>query len=236
MNDAIATRGSNALVLDTAEQSLGQEVSLVEQDACDIVVTDEASYAQAAEITRSIKQMQKKVTDYWEPLRVSAKKTYDDVLGKKKSMLDPLLRAEKALKGQMSAFVEKQERERREREEALRLAAQAEADRKLEEAAALEKSGDILGAEMAMAEAEVYDDASAGVAITGAAPKVSGVSTSKTWKIKSIDYSKVPTEIAGIIIRPVDEKAVLELVRATKGAIKIPGIEFEQTTSISIRA
>ena len=235
MNDANATRGSNALVLDTAERSLGDEVSMVEQNANSVLVVDDASYEQAAQITKTLKQIQKKVKDYWEPLRVSAKKTYDDVLGKKKKMLDPLEQAEKILKGKMGGYVAQKERERLAREEAARKAAQAETDRILAEAAKLEKSGDTLGAEMAMAEAEVMDDAAAGIIVASKAPKVDGVTTAKVWQIKSIDPSKVPIEIAGVVIRPVDEKAALNLIRATKGQIKIPGIEFEQTVSISIR-
>ena len=64
MNEAMATRGSNALVLDTAERSLGEEVSLVEQNASSVIVHNNASYEQAAQITKSLKQMQKKVKDY----------------------------------------------------------------------------------------------------------------------------------------------------------------------------
>ena len=236
MNEAIATVGSNALVLDTAERSLGNEVSLIERNADVVVIHDDESYAQAAEITKTIKQMQKKVKDYWEPLRVSAKKTYDDVLSKKKRMMDPLDKAEKILKGKMGAFTAAKERERREREEAARRAAQAETDRKLAEAAAAEKNGDLIGAEMAMAEAEIMDDAAVSISVASKAPKVEGVSTTKNWEIKSIDLSKVPVEFAGVLLRPVDEKAALKLIRASKGAIKIPGIEYEETYSVSIRA
>ena len=117
MNDANATRGSNALVLDTAERSLGDEVSMVEQNANSVLVVDDASYEQAAQITKTLKQIQKKVKDYWEPLRVSAKKTYDDILGKKKKMLDPLEQAEKILKGKMGGYVAQKERERLAREQ-----------------------------------------------------------------------------------------------------------------------
>lgn len=236
MNEAIATAGSNALALDTAEEALGREVSTVEANALQVVVASDADYANAGEITKSVKQMQKKVTEYWEPLRVSAKKTYDDVLSRKKEMLGPLESAEKILKGKMSSYVAEQERKRREREEAMRKLAQQEVERKLEEAAHAEAAGDALGAESAMTEAEVMDDVANSGKVTGAAPKATGVSTSKAWKIKSIDSSQVPVEIAGAIIRPVDEKAVMALIKATKGSIKIPGIVYEETVSISVRA
>lgn len=65
-------------------------------------------------------------------------------------------------------------------------------------------------------------------------PKVSGVSTSTDWEIESIDASKVPTEVAGVIIRPVDEAAVKRLIRMSKGAVQIPGVVYKKTTKISL--
>lgn len=224
------------IVVENTEQSLGQEVSLVERNAMSVIITNDADYEAAVEITRSVKQTQKKVKEYWEPLRASTYKAYTDVMAKKKQMTDPLDKAEKILKGKISTYAAQKERERREQEEAARRAAQAEMDRKLAEAAAAEKAGDTFGAEMAMAEAEIMDDAAASIIVGTKAPKVDGMSTTKTWVIKNIDASKVPIDIAGVVIRPVDEKAVLALIKATKGAVKIPGVEYEETVSVSIRA
>jgi len=89
---------------------------------------------------------------------------------------------------------------------------------------------------MAMAEAEIMDDAAVSISVASKAPKVEGVSTTKNWEIKSIDLSKVPVELDGVLLRPVDEKAALRLIRASKGTIQIPGIEYEETYAVSIRA
>ena len=62
-----------------------------------------------------------------------------------------------------------------------------------------------------------------------------GVSTTKTWKITKVDSAAVPTHVQGVEIRPVDEKAVLRLIKATKGAIKIPGITYEEDVTVSVR-
>lgn len=93
MNDA-KTIGSNALVLDTAEENvtvmnaeeskLGNEVSLIEQRAEAVVVASGADFEDAGLFLKQIKQAQKQVKDYWEPLRVSAKKSYDEVLTHRK--------------------------------------------------------------------------------------------------------------------------------------------------------
>ena len=104
MNDA-KTIGSNALVLDTAEENvtvmnaeeskLGKEVSLIEQRAEAVVVASGADFEDAGLFLKQIKQAQKQVKDYWEPLRVSAKKSYDEVLAHRKEMIEPLEKAEK---------------------------------------------------------------------------------------------------------------------------------------------
>ena len=77
-----------------------------------------------------------------------------------------------------------------------------------------------------MAEAEVYDQYAGTVSVKAQKPKVTGISTSKTWKIKSIDASKVPISFNGVELRPVDTAAVLRLVKASKGQISIPGVEI----------
>ena len=164
MNDA-KTIGSNALVLDTAEENvtvmnaeeskLGNEVSLIEQRAEAVVVASGADFEDAGLFLKQIKQAQKQVKDYWEPLRVSAKKSYDEVLTHRKEMIEPLEKAEKIVKTKVNEYSAEQERKRREQEEAMRRLAQAEIDRHLNEAAEAEANGDAVGAEYAMAEAEM---------------------------------------------------------------------------------
>lgn len=237
MNEA-AVIGNNALVLDTKEEEnkLGRQVSLIEQQAEDVVVDSDDGFAYAGELTKQVKQMQSKVTDYWEPMRKSTYDAYKSVTDHKKEMLDPLASAEKILKKKMGAYTLQKERERREREEELRRQAEAEMNRKLEEAAKAESEGDAFGAEMAMTEAEVMENVATTAVIKPSAPVMKGVSTSKTWKITKVDSATVPTHVQGVEIRPVDEKAVLRLIKATKGAIKIPGITFEEDVTISVRS
>lgn len=236
MDEMISTVGNNALVLDSPEDTLTQEASLIEQQASSVVVTNDAEYAAAGDLTKAVKQMQKKVEGYWEPLRVNAKAAYDEVLAHKKEMLDPLKAAEKILKGKMSDYSMEKERKRRVQEEAMRRLAEQEMNRKLEEAAKAEAEGDTVEAEYAMTEAEVMEEVSICGSIKSQAPKAAGVSQSKSWKIVGIDSSKVPVTFWGVEIRPVDERAVLRLIKESKGKIQIPGIQYEETVSISVRA
>ena len=235
MSEKIVVFGNNALKVEESEGTLKREVTLVEQQAQSVSVSNDEDYASAGELTRSVKKMQKKVKEYWEPLRVSAKATYDDVLARKKQMLDSLESAEKILKSKMGSYSMEKEKKRKAQEEAMRRLAEQEMARKLEEAAKAEAAGDSLGAEFAMAEAEVMEDVSISGGILSQAPKATGVSQSKAWKITRIDSSAVPVNFEGVEIRPVDEKAVMRLIKESKGTIFIPGIQYEETVSISVR-
>ena len=233
--------GTSALSVDRAkivkpaeEEKLDSAVSLIEQKANSVVIASDLDFAMAGELTKQVKDMQKQVTDYWEPMRKSTYEAYTAVNAHKKQMLDPLSSAERILKQKMGAYSMEQERIRREQEEARRRAAQEEMNRKLEEAEMAESNGDMVGAEMAMAEAEVMEGVSARTT-QSFAPKAKGVSRTKTWKIKSIDSSKVPVSFAGVEIRPVDEKLVLQLIKMSKGKISIPGVEYEEDVIIGIR-
>lgn len=236
MSEVITTIGSNALAIEGEEDTLNREASLIEQQAHSVVVASDTDYANAGEMTKAVKQMQKKVKEYWEPLRVSAKAAYDEILARKKEMMDPLEAAEKILKGKMGDYSMEKERKRRAQEEAMRKLAEQEMERKLAEAAEAEAAGNAAAAESAMAEAEVMEGVSISGGIKSQAPKATGVSQSKTWKITGVDGSKVPVEFAGVEIRPVDERAIMALIKASKGTIQIPGVQYEETVSISVRA
>lgn len=236
MNEAVTVIGSNALVLDTAEETLGSQVGDILRYANGIVIETDEQYAQAGECAKEVKRLQKQVKDYWEPLRVSTKKAYDDVLARKKEMTDPLDAAEKALKSKIGTYAMAQEQKRREQEAALRRQAEVEMKRKLAEAEAAEAKGDAFGAECALAEAEVMEGVVAAGTISTAPAQVKGVTKSKSWRITSIDNDAVPTTFSGMMLRPVDESAVMALIKASKGQIQIPGIKYEETVNVSIRA
>lgn len=218
------------------EDSLKQEVSMLEQQASFAAVTTDAEYARAGDFVRKVKARKKLVTEFWEPMREKTEEAYKEVLSKKKSMLEPLDKAEAILKGKMSSYIAEKERKRREQEEAMRRLAQQEVERKLQEAANADSSGDSEAAEAAFAEAEIMDSVAVSGVVSGDEPKVSGVSVSKDWVIVSISSTDVPISMGGVELRPVDEKAVLRLIKASKGTAQIPGVRYEEVKRISVRS
>lgn len=217
------------------EKTLSKQVTEIEFQASAITIESEDDYQNAAGFGRMLKQRTSDVKEFWKPMKDAAHKAHAEICSKEKAMLQPLTNAEKILKNTMGAYVAEQDRKRREAEEAARRAAQEEVNRKMQEAIDLDAAGDAAGAEMAMMEAEVMDDMSENVAVAGAKPKADGASASKDWEIVDIDTALVPTSVAGVEIRPVDKAAVMRLIRASKGSIKIEGVTYKEVVKIALR-
>ena len=217
------------------EQQLTQEVTDIEFRAESFVIQTPEDYEAAGEFGKLLKRKAAEVTGFFKPMKDSAYQAHKAVCDREKAMLTPLKNAEKLVKKTMGDYLMEQERIRREAEEAARRAAEEERERKLKEAMALEAAGDKEGAEAAVEEAVVMDEATGYSVPASVKPKVSGVSTSKDWEITSIDTAKVPVNFSGMELRPVDQAAVIRLIRASKGSIAIPGIAYREVAKMSFR-
>ena len=217
------------------EVALKKELSIAEKAALDINVISQETYARAGELLRMVKDRQAKVKDYWEPMRLAAKEAYDSVLAKKKEMLEPIDNAEKILKEKMRDYMVRVEEEKRKKEAELRKQAEEEAKKKMIEAEAARIVGDEETAAVAQMEAEVIEGTSAALKIDMDKVKADGVSTARTWEIVSINSEEVPDYCMGIEIRPVDTKAVMRLIKMSKGQVKIPGVEYRESVVIKAR-
>lgn len=237
MNEVVV--GSNARVLDMSEEKqLEGQVSLIQGEAGSIVISNDDDCSAAAQMLKNIKGMEKKVTDYWEPMRQSTYAAYQSVMKHKKEMLDPLQKAAKTIQKKCDAYVAEKNRILRAQEEQMRKLANQEVDRKIAEAAAAEARGDDLGASYAMAEAEMADS------ITSMAGKrqatIEGVSIGKrTWEIDSLAPEQVPITVCGVTVYIKDKAAVERIVKQviedTDGKVKIPGVEFHEKHIINVR-
>ena len=219
----------------TKEQELGRNASLIERRAMLLDVSTDLGYVAAGELLKEVKGLGKATKAYWDPVRASAKTAYDAVVEKRGQMLGPVENAEALLKGKMSRFVLARRAKASAQLAQSRKVAQDAIDAKLEEASARESAGDLEGAYMALADAEVYDMYSGSAQATVTVPKVEGVSTSRTWKITVEDSDAVPVSVNGKELRPVDTAAILRLVKEAKGDITIPGVKIAEDVTISVR-
>ena len=221
------------------EKALSTQVTEIEQRAEDFIIETDEDYQNAAEFGRMLKQQSARVKEFFKPMKDNAHKAHKAICDRESAMLKPLTNAESILKKTMADFHMEQERRRREAEEAARRAAEAEADRKLKEAAEAEAAGNTFEAEMAMNEALMMDAAKDAVVVPAYVPKAAGTSAKKDWIIKNVDVSKIPHDMLVAIVSGIKQDyvnaAILSMIRGSKGTLSIPGVEYEETVSMSFR-
>jgi hypothetical protein len=181
-------------------------------------------YQQVADYLKSIKAFQKRVTDFFAPHKARALESHRALCADEKKALDPALQDEAGCKRLLLAYDNEQDRLRREEEQKRQAdARQAEEARRLAEAAAMEteaiETGDQALLEQAMEMVEQPIVAPAIAPVEKQTPKVSGVSYREVWKFRIVNPSLIPREYLAV-----DDSKIGQVVRAMKGATKIPGI------------
>jgi hypothetical protein len=187
----------------------------------EIAVTDQASYEAAGEILREIASRKKEIKDKFAEPKKAAAASHKAICNLENELLAKVSEHENSIRQKMAAYWQaeqqriaaEQERKRKEAEEMARLAMAAES------------SGDTETAAEAIAVAAMTE------ASVTVAPKAAGVSMRKVWRAKVIDIDKVPREYM-----TVDQASLDAVAKATKGKIKIPGVEFVEEISATVRA
>lgn len=217
------------------EVALQKELTAMEEFAMSIVVENEEDYGKAAEFGRLVKEKTAQVKEFFAPMKQTAHEAHKQICNKEKSMLQPLSNVEKILKETMGGYVLKKEQEKARQQEEARLNALKEAERLEQESANAEANEKFELAQEAALEALVLRDYANSLVVETDEPKVQGVSHKKDWEIESIEYDKVPVFAEGVELRPVNESAVLRLIRASKGTVKIDGVTYKETIATSFR-
>lgn len=196
-------------------------------------IENDIGYQDAGDVLKTLKAFEAEVTAYYADAKKKAHEAHKAICDEEAKYTKPLKQYVDAVKKLMADYLAAKEEEKRRQEEALREAARLEAERLMAEAARLEAAGE--DASTLIQEAIMTESVGNTLTVGMDATKADGISTRKDWKIVSISDAEVPTEIAGVVIRPVDEAAVMRLIRATKGTIKIPGIEYAVDNKIVAR-
>ena len=212
---------------------MGDGVSRLVQVANELQVNNEADRAVAAEWLKAIKEMKLQIKKKWEPFKTDAHNLHKRICKQEKEMLDPLDAADKTIRAKYAVSIDREKEAKRKEAELLRELARKEAEAKLAEAAEAAEAGEDFRANMSMMEAEVYEQA-ANTVKEGSISKTQGISTTKTWKIISIDSEKVPVYFMGAELRPVKPGNVMTLICASGGTVEIPGIVYQETTGLRV--
>jgi phage-related minor tail protein len=157
----------------------------------------------------------------------------DEKRRKEQERLDALARAQR----------EKEEAARRAEEEARQRAAQAENEearkRALADAEKAKKAADAAAAKaLQREEASAYLPPAAAVTVQPVAAKTEGESKAVVWKARVLDaqaFIQAAVAAGRFEFILVDEKALNDFARRTKGQVKLTGVEFFNETRMSVR-
>lgn len=224
------------------EDKLRQEIAPVIAQARSLIVVSADDFKVAGDFLKNTKTAQKRVEEFFAPLKESAHQAHKKICDAEKSFLDPLRTAERDIKGKLGRWQAEQdliaatERARLQAE----VEAQARKEReKLEERA--RKAAEKGQAEKAEALKEQAEEVVAPVIeVQSAAPRVEGISTRQVWKAEVVNKrefigfaAKDPTGMFLAMIT-VNEMALKRLANGEK-APEIPGIKFRRETQVSSR-
>ncbi len=226
------------------ETTLRETALTTLEQANQVLVKDNRDYENAGWMRREIKTAVKNITDYWKPLKDAAYAQHKALVARETEMLNPLKQADKIVESRMLDYYREQERIRREAEQE-RLRQEAEARRAAEEAARLlEEASQAEDGEIDEDTAEILslaqtqaDEAAAAVEplYVDPAPKAFGMAVKHVWRARIVDASLVPIEVAGVVIRPIDEKVLNKLAVTSQGKFKCPGVEWYQEAQTAVR-
>jgi ATPase subunit of ABC transporter with duplicated ATPase domains len=215
------------------EQVQQDWAAIAVQQSKGLEVVSQQDYDNAAELCKDIKSRINQIADYWKPLKEKAYGAWKDICTKEKQLMDPFTKAETAIKDKMKEFQrQKMEAERQQREEQERQKRE-EAEMLLKEAAKADEAGDSERSAFMFEAAENVQN------MRFEQPKqvkTEGTARKAKRKARVTNPSLVPISIAGAIIRPIDEKVLNDLARASKGNMAIPGVEFYEDVQIAIRS
>ena len=227
---------------DLNQNELTTKAELMRSEAMAVKVQNNGDFEDAGYMRREIKTTMQKITAYWKPKKEQAHQLHKSLVAAEKDMLQPLEAADKIIDAEMLGYHREQEKIRldaqreRERLEAEAQRKTAELERMADEAARADEldNDDVEILRMAQTEADTaqHDVAVAYVPDKATAP---GISVRKVWKAKVVKDFLVPVSVAGIMIRPVDEKMLNKLAVATEGNVICPGVEFYQEESSRLR-
>ena len=202
------------------------------EEAKAIVISTQDHYEKANEFLRAVKGLQKEIHATFDPIVSAAHKTHQEATSKRKEHLDPAISAERVVKGKMIAYDDKMEAIRRAEQRRIDAKAREEEERKRKQ---LEKRAEEWAAKGKEAKAEELQEQAEEVEVVApvVAPKVEkikGVSFKENWSAIVVDETKVPREYL-----QVNTMALNRIAKATRGSIKIAGVEWKMEKILASR-
>lgn len=218
-------------------EELEPETMTLAQRAETLVVADDATLETAGSLIKDAHGRKKFIEEVFEPMRVSAKNTYDEVRALIQRATEPLEKVKDVLSTKGSAYIS--ERERRMREDAQRrelVAKQAAEEHVLTQAAEAERMGDKELAAQILAEG-VDPLMQPSAPSADYALNLAGLKYTEHWSAEVTDLAKLVKAVAEgkqpITLLAANQTALNQMARAQKAAMNVPGVRAVKKENLS---
>lgn len=219
------------------KESLKEQVDLIRATAESIVISNEKELKMATDFTKEVKEKQKIIKDFYEPMVKAAKESYDKIKAERDNLLKPLQDTEKEMRSLMNEYNNKLLLLKRAEEERIRKEKEDQ-EKKLEEIQKDIAKGNTDNVQQRVTEIMNTTTLSEK---TVNIPKVAGMCTRTTYKIEITDINKIPTTLNNIPLvelSKVGKDYLLQqykIMKALNQEFKIPGIEIKEEVTTVIR-
>ena len=219
------------------KESLKEQVDLIRATAESIVISNEKELKMATDFNKEVKEKQKIIKDFYEPMVKATKESYDKIKAERDNLLKPLQDTEKEMRSLMNEYNNKLLLLKRAEEERIRKEKENQ-EKKLEEIQKDIAKGNTDNVQQRVTEIMNTTTLSEK---TVNIPKVAGMSTRTTYKIEITDINKIPTTLNNIPLvelSKVGKDYLLQqykIMKALNQEFKIPGIEIKEEVTTVIR-
>lgn len=202
-------------------------------------VTDAESFARVGERLVELAGHRKTVEAWFKPIKDFAFRLHRMICEREAAVLKPLIAFESAAKTNWDRFRREEEAKRLREEQ--RLADEAREREQLrlqEEAALLEKRGESEVAQQVLEEAVAVQ--APVIVLPSALPQTRGISARANWKWRPVGGDTPQARARAIALVPreflcLDEKKLNAYAKAHEGTKRIPGIEFYDAGTVTVR-
>ena len=219
------------------KQDLEDQVQMIKSTAEAIVISNEEELQNATDFMKNIKEKQKVVKDFYEPMVKATKESYDKTKAERDKLLKPLKEIETDIRELMNEYNNKVLQLKRAEEERIRKEKE-EQERKMQE---LQKDIQEGNTENIQDKVEEIMNSTTLPEKTIEIPKVQGMATRTTYKIEIIDIEKIPTTLNNVPLvelSKIGKEYLLKEYKIQKALgkeFKVPGIKIKEEVTTVIR-
>ena len=219
------------------KQDLEDQVQMIKSTAEAIVISNEEELQNATDFMKNIKEKQKVVKDFYEPMVKATKESYDKTKAERDKLLKPLKEIETEIRELMNEYNNKVLQLKRAEEERIRKEKE-EQERKIQE---LQKNIEEGNTENIQDKVEEIMNSTTLPEKTVEIPKVQGMATRTTYKIEITDIEKMPTTLNNVPLvelSKIGKEYLLKEYKIQKALgkeFKVPGIEIKEELTTVIR-